>query len=47
MIDQEENVDILKSILALSHISNQEISFWRWRIYILEHQSLWHYLTPE
>ena len=47
MIDQEENVDILKAILALSHISNQEISFWRWRIYILEHQSLWHYLTPE
>lgn len=43
-IDKEENLEILESLLILSFIKNKEISFWHWRIYILEHKELWKYL---
>lgn len=46
-IDQEQNIQILKSLLAFSFISERESSFWDWRIYILEHSELWHYLIDE
>lgn len=45
-IDEEQNLDVLKNILILSLINNREINFWRWRIYLLEHKNLWHYLIP-
>nr|VFK52386.1 MAG: hypothetical protein BECKTUN1418F_GA0071002_10082 [Candidatus Kentron sp. TUN]VFK52899.1 MAG: hypothetical protein BECKTUN1418E_GA0071001_10112 [Candidatus Kentron sp. TUN] len=35
-IDQEENVEILKSLFALSMIDNKEMQFWHWRIHILD-----------
>ncbi len=43
-LDKEENLEILKSLLILSFIKNNEKSFWHWRIYILEHKELWKYL---
>ncbi len=43
-IDQEQDVTILRSLLALALIARQEATFWRLRIYVLEHSELWPYL---
>lgn len=40
-IDQEQDVAILRTLLALALISRQEATFWRLRIYIFEHSELW------
>lgn len=44
-IDREENVEILKCLLALAIIKKNELNFWRWRIHILESPSTWRYLA--
>ncbi len=46
-IDQAEDIKILKSLLALSLVSEREIHFWNWRRYIMEHSYLWSYLIAE
>lgn len=43
--DQEQDVTILRILLALTLISRQEATFWHLRIYILEHSELWIYLV--
>jgi hypothetical protein len=43
-IDQERDLTILRRLLALTLISRQEATFWRLRIYVLEHSKLWPYL---
>lgn len=44
VIDQEDNLDILRSLLALTSVNEQAQDFWQWRIYVLEHPALWPYL---
>nr|VFJ59055.1 MAG: hypothetical protein BECKDK2373B_GA0170837_10802 [Candidatus Kentron sp. DK] len=46
-IDREENVEILKCLLALAIIKKNELNFWRWRIHVLESPSIWRYLIEE
>lgn len=43
-IDEEEDLGILKGVLALSLINNNEMSFWHFRIHILEEKSLREFL---
>ncbi|NOQ35114.1 MAG: hypothetical protein GQ569_04380 [Methylococcaceae bacterium] len=43
-IDAENDLGILKGVLALSLINNNEMSFWRFRIHILEEKSLREFL---
>lgn len=40
-IDQTQDVEILKRLLALAGANNQERSFWRWRRHIFESPELW------
>ena len=44
-IDREENLSILKGILCLTLIHNNEMNFWRLRIYILQNKPLWKYIA--
>lgn len=41
VIDEEQNLSFLRGILFLLAIKNNEMRFWEWRIYILEHRELW------
>ena len=45
-IDKEDNIYLLKCILALSMIKNREVNFWDWRKYILNHRQLWKLFSP-
>jgi hypothetical protein len=40
-IDQTRDIEILKRLLALAAVDNQERSFWRWRKHIFETPELW------
>ena len=40
-IDQTKDIAILKRLLALAAVDNQERSFWRWRKHIFETPELW------
>ena len=42
--DQTQDVEILKRLLALAAVDNQERSFWRWRKHIFESPELWRQL---
>ncbi|MGE5342172.1 MAG: hypothetical protein ACM3SY_11915 [Candidatus Omnitrophota bacterium] len=44
-IDNEVRLPVLKGILSLVIIHNDEINFWRWRIHLLETKSLWQYIA--
>lgn len=44
-IDREENLSILKGILCLTLIHNNEMNFWRLRIYILQNKQLWKFIA--
>lgn len=44
-IDKEKRIPVLKSLLFLVLIKNDEYNFWHWRIYLLEHKSLWKYIA--
>jgi len=46
-IDAEQDLAILKSLALLSLVNEQSQSFWRWRIYMLEHKDLWPYLAAK
>jgi len=46
-IDQEQDVNVLKSLFAFSMISERETNFWNWRCYIMEHSHLWQYLIDD
>jgi len=45
VIDEEQNLSLLRGILFLLAIKNNEMRFWEWRIYILEHKELWQYIA--
>lgn len=40
-IDKEDNIYLLKCILAFSIIKKREVNFWAWRKYILNQMELW------
>lgn len=40
-LDQTKDIEVLKRLLALAAVDNQERSFWRWRKHIFETPELW------
>lgn len=43
-IDQEQDIGILRKLLAYALVTEQGINFWHWRIHIFESQNLWKFL---
>ncbi len=44
-IDNETDLVKLYYLLALAMVKNDELSFWRWRIHIMESPEVWDYLV--
>ncbi|OHD10982.1 MAG: hypothetical protein A2Z98_16565 [Spirochaetes bacterium GWB1_27_13] len=43
-IDKEQDIAILQRLAILASLQNSELTFWNWRMYIMENKELWKYL---